>query len=335
MKKLTGILFLSMFVLAILAGCKKDKEPDPGNNNNNNNNNNNTTVKQSDQEGTSAADAAIDDVNDFVNNKIGGGSNMRVSSYNLPCGVVSVDSSTTNSNGKTIYKFQYGNQTTCGYKRKSGQITFELKSGINFGEAGAVISLTFIDYVVEILATGRTVKLNGTIEITNVDGGYIWQAVVNGSTIRRRIKGSFDITFANNEVRHRKYYQLRTWASPSPNNWEDFSLTVDGDTLIDGKTVSEIGKTYEGNYDFHKEIMEPLFWENCGTTWAGPYVLQQGQARMHVSIPLVTPAYIEVQAGYKYNTNDNTGTLVNNCESNSYKITTVLGTLTSSLYQLY
>lgn len=333
MKKTTSILFTFLLSGLLLTACKKDNEPEP------NNNNNNLPAKQNDKTGSVEADAVIDDVNDFISNKIGGGSNARMAAYNLPCGVIRVDSVTTD-NGK-IYKMQYGNNTPCGYKKKSGEVTFELASGKTFEDSNAVVKIVFNNYTVEAVANGATVKLNGTITVTNIDGGYIWQAVSTTypRVIKHKIRGTFDITYANNEVRPRSYYQLRTWSSS--NGWEGLTFSVAGDTTITindvPSSVSETGKTYEGNHDFQTEIITNFSWSNCGSAWAGPYVLKTGNAKMHVTIPNISPAYINVEAGYKINVNnlDATPTLVNDCSSNAYKITAQIGTVSNTQYQLY
>ena len=198
-----------VFTVGMFTACKKNKD------------NTTTTSKPNNQQGSSAADGVIDNVNDFINNKIGGGSTKRVTTYNLPCGVVSLDSSTV-SDGYKVYKMQYGSQT------------------------------------------------------------------------------------------------------PS----------IGGDTLTN---VYEIGKTYDGNYDYQTELITNFKWSNCGTTYAGPYVLKAAHARMNLTIPLVTPAYIDVEGGYYWNYSNvqSTPTLVNDCTTNAYKITTVVSTATSSTYQLY
>lgn len=309
-------------------GCKKDNEnPAPKT----------QTPKQNDQAASAEKDEALNDVNDIINNKIGGGSNMRVSAYNLPCGVVSVDSSTT-AGGYKVYKLNYGNQTPCGYKYKSGQISFSLQNATSFGATGAVFAVTFTDYTVEVKANGSIIKLNGSIYVTNVTGGYTWQAVTNSQTITHRIRGTLNITYANNEVRQRKFYELRTYDNTStPSDWAGLRLTIAGDTTINATQVSETGKTLEGNYDFKTEVLNDFVWSNCGTSWTGPYLLKNGNARLNVTIPLISPTYIQVEAGYhwEYSTSGATPTLVNDCSSNAYKITTVIGTSTNITYQLY
>jgi hypothetical protein len=175
--------------------------------------------------------------------------------------------------------------------------------------------------------------------VTNRDGGYIWEAVTSSATIVHIIRGSVNITFSDGVIRPRSYYQLRTWDSSSlANDWTGLSLTIAGDTLTN---VIEIGKTKQGNYDYTTSTTNPFVWSNCplsGTaTWAGPYKLTSGLVRMNVTIPAITPTYIDVQGGYlwDYTNSGSTPTLVNDCTANAYKITTVIGTSTTSSYQLY
>lgn len=329
MKKL-HISFLSVLLLIVVAtGCKKkDKDEETPT----------TTVKQSDQSGSSEVDEAMDQVNDVINNKVGGGSsvNGRTTAYNLPCGVVSIDSSTT-SGGYKVYKMNYGNKTKCGYKYKSGMISFVLKNGTAFNEAGAIFQTTFTNYVVEVLATGSIVTINGTMSVTNVDGGYVWQVIVNNSTIvKHKVRGSLSITYANGEVRPRNYFQMRTYSNAS-SGWAGLTLSVAGDSISGADNISETGKTYDGNYDFYTVISEDFTWSNCGSTYAGPYVLKQAKARMNVIVPSVSPAYFDVEGGYEWDYTSATSTpvKVNNCSSNAYKIQIVIGTATNTSYQLY
>jgi hypothetical protein len=332
--KLSVIVSFLMAVI-ILQACKKDPDPvvPP----------NNPKTNDSDQAGSAEVDEALENVNDVINNKIGGGSSYRVAAYNLPCGVISIDSSTTNSGSHKIYKVNYGGSTPCGYKYKSGQISFELQDQPTFNTAGATFKVTFTDYTVEVKATGSIIKLNGSISVTNTSGGYIWEAITSSAVITHKIRGSVNVTFSDGVVRPRSFYQVRTWDAPT--GWSDLSLTIAGDTTVGSTTgVIEIGKTkaagagpYASGYDYNTSLTNNFVWENCGTTWAGPYKLTSGLARMNVTIPFVIPTYIDVESGYywDYATSNSTPTLVNDCTGNAYKITTVIGASTTSSYQLY
>lgn len=323
---LTMILLLCGF---LMSSCqkKKDKTVTPST----------TSSNQTDQSGSAAADDALDDINDIISNHIGGGSSKaRIAAWSLPCGVVSIDSSSTNASNNKIYKVQYGNQTLCGYKKKSGTVSFELTQGKTFADSGAVFTLTFSAFTVEIVATNDIVVLNGTLYISNVNGGYIWEPVVTGKDIQHRLRGSFNITYSNGDIRTRNYYQLRTWSS-ADTTWAGLTFTVAGDSAVSTYRISETGYTYVGNYYFYTGLTQPFQWSNCGTTYAGPYVLKTGNAQMNVSIPAITTSYFQVQAGYywDYTTATSTPTLTSSCNSNAYKITMVIDSSTTNKYQLY
>lgn len=343
-----SLIFCLCFSSFSYYGCKKKEKEEPMEEK--------TPAKQSDQSGSAAADGAIDDVNDYINNNLGGGSNKRLDNdanarleatdYRLPCGVVRVDTSTKAANGQILYKMVYGNNpnSNCGpnnYKKKSGDVSFQLINGAKFNEKGAQFKLTFSNYTVEILSNGDIVILNGYILVTNVSGGYVWQTVTNNATIQHRVRGSFEIKYANGAIRKRDYFQLRTWSSTStvPNDWGGLTYTVAGDTTINNiPKISETGKTLENNLDFQTSISEDYSWKNCSpnASWVGPYVLYKGRARMNVTAP-ISPAYFDVEAGYNYDYNSTTSapTKVGDCSSNAYKIVIVIGTATSTQYQLY
>ena len=324
-------LLFSLLIFCTLSCTKKKEEITPSITENQVNTL--KLVKQSDQSGSSAADGAMDDVNDVINNNITPQAGLRLEAYNLPCGVVKFDTSTKNTQGKIIYQMKYGNATPCGYsKKKSGTVSFQLIKGAAFTEVGAEFKITYTDYVVEVLATNDIIKVNGYIVITNVNGGAIWRAVTNSETIKHKIRGNYNITYSNSEIRNRLTYQMRTWTSK--NGWEGLKFSVNGDTTIADLQISETGKTLEGNNEFQTQILTPYTWENCATSAIGPYILKNGRARVNVIAPNISPTNFEVEAGYLV-VDGKTPTKVNDCSTNAYKIITTVGTTVLTEYQLY
>ncbi len=133
-------------------------------------------------------------------------------------------------------------------------------------------------------------------------------------------------------MRERKYFQSRIWSSND--GWAGLKLTVSGDTLINGVNVSEIGRTLDDDRYFETQILTDYAWSNCGTSFVGPFVLKTGKARMNVTVPNISPAYFEVEAGYLVKLRS-TATQVNDCTTNAYKISIQIGTNSSTEYQLY
>ncbi|MFN3403622.1 MAG: hypothetical protein ACK40G_05955 [Cytophagaceae bacterium] len=322
-------LAVCFVAILFLAGCKKEKEEVKP-----------KKTTQSDQTGSAAADEGIENVNDFVNNKVGNGTTKtarisgRVEEYQLPCGVVSVDSTLNNQTGKWEYKMKYGDKNKCTYTKKGGEIVFGLESGTSFNQVGAVYKVTFINYTVQADATGEIVTVNGTVRVTNVKGGYAWEVVLdNSKTVEHKVRGSLNITYSNNESRVKNYFQYRTWSNSSA-GWPGLTFEVDGDSINGAIRISETGKTLDGNHDYYNQVITPLKWNNCGSTWAGPYKLKFGNVKMNISVPNVV-AYAQVEAGYKFDPATATGSLVNDCSSDSYKLTFVYGSTTITKYQLY
>lgn len=304
----------------------------------------NTTPKvvtePSDQLGSAESGEAMEDVRDVINNGLGGGSGVRVDkseAYNLPCGVVSIDSNSTNIGGKKVYKLNYGSSTPCGYKYKSGQVNFELISGSKFSDSLAAYKVTFVNYTVKVNATGNTVKLNGTCIATNNTGGYIYEAITKNRTITHKIRGSYTVVVNDTLSRPRQVFEKRTWSST--NGWLGLTYTAEGDTLTATSgtaKVSEIGKTFKNQYSFETQISTPFVWSNCGTSYKGPYVLKTGNAKVVLAVPLIT-AFYQVEAGYYKNVNNPNlvPTKVSDCSSNAYKIDVQIGPNFSTEYQLY
>jgi hypothetical protein len=321
--KYLNFLIFSAFIGFTFTACKKDKETEPKQ----------IPTNQTDQEGASAIDDAIEDISDIISNKIGGGASQssgRVTAYNLPCGIIKLDSN--NTNGETRYTVQYGQNSPCGSKKKSGSIAFYLTNGNTFAQANAVYSIVFTNYKVEWVATEKEVTVNGTLTVSNINGHYIWEAVVFNKTIKHKVRGKLLITFENGEVRERNHFQLRTWASN--NGWQGLSFSIEGDTL---NNISETGYTIDGNHYYQTQIIDALTWSNCGNSFTGPYVLKTGHAKMNVDYPNISDAFIDVEAGYYINTKKLTTTpsKVNDCNANTYKIVIKFATFESTQYQLY
>jgi hypothetical protein len=312
---------------AMLSGCIKKEEEKPK-----------TTNKPSDQTASSEVDEALNDVNDVINNKVGTGtSQQRIAAYNLPCGVVSIDS-VKNSSNHYVYSVHYGDKSSCNpYKYKSGVISFALVDSVAFNKAGSTFLVTFTDYSVEVVATGAIVTINGTIRTTNLSGGWVWEAVTSGATISHKVRGSINVTYPDGQIRSRSYFQHRQWASAG-GGWPNLNLTISADTATANyATVSEIGYTYDGNYLYETQITNPFVWGNCGSTWAGPYKLKAAHARLNVTIPNISQAYFDVEGGYYW---DGTSTSASYatvpCDANAYKIKAfVTNLIDQTSYQLY
>ncbi|MGB0404491.1 MAG: hypothetical protein ACPGEG_10370, partial [Salibacteraceae bacterium] len=100
----------------------------------------------------------------------------------LPCGVINID--TTGGKSKVVYG---GN---CGRKVLSGTIiaTLSPTSG-KWRDVGSVIHLEYQNYTVLFEVNNQTLVFNGTIEVTNLNGGLIYETITKTSTIEHKIRG--------------------------------------------------------------------------------------------------------------------------------------------------
>ncbi len=107
---------------------------------------------------------------------------------------------------------------------RSGSITIQLDT--TWHTAGAILSITFSNYKVTNVGTGKSITFNGTHVITNVNGGTI--AGITTNMIIHKIRGNVSITFDDGTVRSWSVARKRSYYLTSGAYTE--SLT--GDTTV-------------------------------------------------------------------------------------------------------
>lgn len=230
----------------------------------------------------------------------------------LPCGKFTL-------NGKD-FKISY-NDTTCGTKIKSGSIDVKLIRGTKFADTNAVLEVTFNNYKVFYNATQTSVTYNGKQTITNATGGK-FSDLLKADTIVHKVRGELTLKFdsISTEGESKIWHIFRKKTFISNGTPAGLSFTLDGDTMIDGKNVIEYGIN-KNNYPFVNVMTSPFHWENCGTTFEGPYTLKTGEVNHTATnqTPLATfTGHFTVNAGYSIGT----GALVydGTCASAGYKL---------------
>jgi hypothetical protein len=230
----------------------------------------------------------------------------------LPCGKFTL-------NGKD-FKISY-NDTTCGTKVKSGSIDVKLIKGVKFADPSAVLEVTFNEYKVFYNASQTSVTYNGKQTITNVTGGK-FSDLYNADTIVHSVRGELTLRFdsISTEGESKIWHIFRKKTFISNGTPAGLSFTLDGDTIMDGKKVIEYG-TNKNNFPFVNEMTTPFHWDNCGTTYEGPYTLKAGEVNHTATNKTVLATFtghFRVNAGYAIST----GTLAfdGTCSSAGYKL---------------
>ncbi len=302
-------------------------------------------LKQDDRSASDETNQIILDITDFIGYKIG----KNESSYTLPCGILRVDSATVNSNNKKIYNLYYDDKITCNKKIKKGYVSVQLKKGDSYGEKDAECSITFKDFNVKITDSEQTISLSGTVTLTNISGGYYWQAAqpigthLYRDSVQSTLTGKLSVKHTSGEVREKSYFQKRTWKSTG--GWVGMSMRLSGiaEPVFKGssvKNVIESSKTLIGYNDYIIFMKEDYLWKSYGETKAGPYILVSGHSCIKTDIKLALnagPETIDIEAGYRYTGSDiPTPKKVKNSSSNAFKIYYPLSeNIEEIIYQYY
>lgn len=276
---------------------------------------------------------AYDDVETVYNSQEYAGasnSNQRTAGEILPCGKVTLDTKN--------FTIDYGKSgLSCGSKVISGSIDVTLVEGTNFKEQNAKLKVVFNNYEVLYALSKQSVTYNGTAYVTNNSGGTLVSLFTNTPNVEvvHTVRGDLSITYdtlGTPVIRSWKSFRKKIFKNTTGTP-TGITLTLEGDTTLDADTymsgtygnVSEIGYNIHGE-KFVCNVNESFHWQNCGTDYAGPYILKQGtvQYTAFSSNPyLITTGFTKYNwtatAGYSYQSPTSL-VLDQSCSSAAYKI---------------
>ncbi len=207
--------------------------------------------------------AESDNLNTDINNALsqisGFGKTDMAEAFSI-CGAT-IDSSQQNATIPTII-FTFDGTTNCNNRIRGGVVKVELIAGAKWADAGAKLRITHINYKVTFPSlNNHFVTFNGTKYLTDVNG-IDWLGIYFGTktvTLRERAY-DMTVTFENGQVSTWKSARLSEWGISSG----QIHATVNGDTLINGKTIDSWGITRFGT-NFMTEMNQP--WKSgtaCG-----------------------------------------------------------------------
>lgn len=218
----------------------------------------------------SESDNLNTDINNVLRNASGFQKKEGVNAYDI-CGAT-IDDSHQNDAIPTLYiNF---NGASCGNpaRKRSGQVKVELIAGNRWGDANSKLRVTHINYkVVFVNLNNHYLVFNGTKYLTNlvaVDWVNVYLTGTLNTQVRER---SYDVTvqFENGETESWNCARLTdvnlSYQSATSYN---YSVTVNADTVINGKNIDSWGTTRYGT-NFLTEMIVP--WKS-GTTcgWLRP-----------------------------------------------------------------
>jgi hypothetical protein len=253
--------FKTIFILALVAGaittsCKKRDTnnviADPNAKQHNQDVNN--TKSESDNINT--------DINNALSNIQGFGKQEGVEAISI-CGAT-IDSSHQFDPIPYIL-INFDGTTVCSNpsRIRSGQVKVELIAGTKWTDIGAKVRVTHINYKVKFPSlNNHFVTFNGIKYITNVNG-IDWIGIYLGTKTALLRERAYDmtVTFENGQTANWSLARTSEWGLK---NFNQAYTTVNGDTVIGGKTIDSWGQTRFGT-NFQTEMVRP--WKsgtNCG-----------------------------------------------------------------------
>jgi hypothetical protein len=206
------------------------------------------------------SDEALEDANTAVS---GSSNNGRLAAGASLIAGATIDSSNSSS-GK--YVINYNGLSQDGLRNRTGSITIQVgpTPTSKWNVAGTTITVTFTNYKVTRVSTGKSLTFNGTKVITNL-GGEDWRTIVSassGAQIVHKIRGNdLNVTFDNGTSRTWSVARHKVITKTVTNNVTDYTLTISGDTTINSYNNIESWGINRVGENFYNEIQTPVVFD--------------------------------------------------------------------------
>jgi hypothetical protein len=264
MKKLLIILAIAMIPMFI--ACKKNREfkKEDG------------TTSEDNRNVQGETDQAINDANNVVSSvsNINGGSydGKSINSM-LTNGEVCGATIDTTLKTQGIVTINFDGVTVCNNRKRAGSIKLTLKeflSGKRWIDPGAVLEVVYNDYKVTRASDGKSIKLNGLFNLTNVSGGNLillyFGIAPNQTNLIHRAEGTnISVTFDDTKTAIWNISRQATYTKSMNGNTVVFTCTAEGIGSYNGiSNLENWGTTREGDA-FTSQVTEPVVWNTtCG-----------------------------------------------------------------------
>jgi hypothetical protein len=146
------------------------------------------------------------------------------------------------------------NGTNCiGNKIRTGVVVLSMPAGVQWKNAGAVLTLTYQNFKIKRISDNKSIIINGAHTITNVTGGRLIDLPTQGTIVHAIASNNMSITFDDNTQRTWQVARKRTFTY---NN--GIVLTITGmHTAGNNSNIVEWGINRFGNA-FTTSITEPI-----------------------------------------------------------------------------
>lgn len=264
MKKI--IFVLAVILIPIFISCEKRKEfkEEDG------------KTSEDNRNVQSECDQAINDVNNAITNigDINGKSYSKISINNqLINGEICGATIDTTLKLQGIVTINFDGVTVCNNRKRAGSIKATLigfSTGTRWKDPGAVLELVYSDYKVTRASDGKSIKFNGTLNLTNVRGGNLILLILglepNQTSLIHKAEGNnIQIVFDDSKNATWNINRKATYTKSMNGNTLVITCTAEGIGTYNGiNNLENWGTTRDGDA-FTSQVSSPIIWNTtCG-----------------------------------------------------------------------
>jgi len=301
MKKIL-ILGISLGITLLVQSCKK---ADPAPNESSISSSTSPQGKQTDDQSrvSDASGHGADEANNLVSNDASLGGRLDQSTA-LPCNITT----STITGNKYYRKIEFNGLSCDGQYSRSGtaEVTFvPISTTGKWRDIGAKLQVKYTNLKITKVSDGQFVILNGDQTIINTSGGNWLDLILLSKTLVNKIKGSYNVTFADGSVRAWNEAKTRSLSYTS----SILKFEMNGDTTLSslatvaGEKISDWGKN-RSNDDFYTTVLSPLAIQNCSGT---SFKFVGGKAKHYIPQGTLTVLFSSNSAGVEVNGCGGTG----------------------------
>ena len=249
MKKQIPVLALfALGLILFLGSCKKNDKVD-----------NFDTQASTQTDDQSQVSAQIDGVSNEVNFALEATGTLGQRGGDIQGLVCNATLTADSANSVRTLTLTYNGADCLGRFNRTGVVKVSIPAGVHWKDAGATITIEYMNVVFTNISNNRSITINGSHTITNVSGGLLYNLPTLNSITHTINSDGMTVTFGNGTQRTWKVARQRVFTY---NN--GVVITVTG-THTEGNIthVAEWGTNRDGR-DFISAISEPLvFRQDC------------------------------------------------------------------------
>jgi hypothetical protein len=241
-----AVLFVAVAGINI-AGCKKDKD-----------NTDTTSMQQLSKDEVTVDNATNDALND-ANTVLSGGSSAK-GIGNFPCNAT-IDSISHSTVDTVVYYMTFNGLNCIGNRTRTGTVIVKRPKSVHWIDAGATVSVTYVNVVSTKVSSGKSLTINGTKFFENVNGGLLSELGTSITSVTHKITGSIQATFDDGTTRTWTIARQRVFTG-TPGN---LVLTESGFGTAGSYSNLVVWGINRNGEQFYTQLTTPVvFRESCG-----------------------------------------------------------------------